>query len=259
MSKMFSTPEACRTLDPNYMTPYLIQAQKAEFIELIKIINEIFKSKGSPINVFDISVGYARIPVILAEIEEIWKCIGKYVGIDISDACLKIAEKNIRIHNLSDRVNILKFDARDLSQLLKSKQRYDLVICTYFTAGDFVPDSYTFDEKTYLDDSEIKSAFQRVFKPAFGLVRPLGELVLGSIYIDNATTVARQREFYENCGMTVITRPDDSFAATKEGFWSQRFTEKRIIDYFDWIKPKDIEFVPLDTYDFAAMVVITKK
>ena len=255
---MFSTPEACRTLDPNYMTPYLIQAQKAEFIELIKIINEIFERKGSPINVFDIGVGYARIPVILAEIEEIWKCIGKYVGIDISDACLKIAEKNIRIHNLSDRVNILKFDARDLGQLLKSKQRYDLVICTYFTAGDFVPDSYTFDEKIDLDDSEIKSAFQRVFKPALGLVRPLGELVLGSIYIDNAITVERQREFYENCGMTIINQKTP-FTATKEGFWSLRFTKKRVYDFFNWVNPKLIQLIPLDTYDFAMMVKIRKK
>jgi SAM-dependent methyltransferase len=256
--EMYNTPGACRTLDSNYMTPYLIQAQRAEFIELIKIVTELTERKGSQIDVFDIGVGYARIPILLAKIEEIWKCIGKYVGIDISDACLRIAENNVRIHNLSDRVNVIKFDARDLSQLLDSEQRYDLVICTYFTAGNFVPNSFSFDGKIdNLDNLEIKNAFQSVFGPAYNLLRPSGELVLGSVYIDNTSTEERQRQFYENCGMRVITETTP-FTATQEGFWSFRFTEKRIKEFFDWIDTEKIRLIPLDTYNFAMMIRINK-
>jgi SAM-dependent methyltransferase len=137
--------------------------------------------------------------------------------------------------------------------------KYDLIVCTYFTGGNFVPDPYSFKESADVSDLDIKNAFQRVFRPAYDLLRPSGKLVLGSVYIDNPSTAKRQREFYEKCGMTVISRPTDPFTATKEGFWSLRFTEKRIRELFDFVKPEYIEIRPLDTYDFAQMIIVSKK
>jgi len=259
MTEMYNTPEARRTLDEKYMTGYLRQAQWAEFTELKKIIIELVERKKSPIDILDIGIGEARIPIHLSQIEELWKFISRYDGIDISNVCLRLARKNVKLHNLSDKVNIKKFDARNLSQLIGSNKRYDLIICTYFTAGNFVPDSYSFSGKIQdLDDPEIKNEFQRVFKPAYDLLRPFGELTLGSIYIDNTSTEERQRQFYENCGMKVISGTT-SFTATQEGFWSLRFTEKRIKDFFDWINPEKIKLIPLDTYNFAIMIRIIKE
>jgi len=258
MVEMYNSPEARRTLDEKYMTGYLRQAQWAEFTELKKIIIELVERKKSSIDILDIGIGNARIPVHLSQVEEIWKYIGGYDGIDISDFCLKLARRRIKTHNISDKINIKKIDARDLSQLIDSGQRYDLVICTYFTSGNFVPDSYSFNGNETLDDSGIKKEFQRVFKSAYDLLRPFGELVLGSVYVDNTSTEEKQKQFYEKCGMTVIDGIA-CFTATQEGFWSLRFTEKRIKEFFEWINPERIKLIHLDTYNFAIMVRIVKE
>ncbi|MEW5997115.1 MAG: hypothetical protein AB1657_06025 [Candidatus Micrarchaeota archaeon] len=63
-------------------------------------------------------------------------------------------------------------------------------------------------------------------------------------------------DFYRKCGMTVITGPEDSFTATLERYWSQRFTEERVRDYLDFVPAGDISFIDLDTYEFAMMVRI---
>ena len=128
---------------------------------------------------------------------------------------------------------------------------------------NFYPDSFSFE--TGLDGQlmtasnlERNEAFQRVFKTAYESLSQYGELVLGSVYVDNEETRERQEEFYRKCGMTVITTKDHSFTATKEGFWSQRFSRDRIKDYFCWVNPHQIQFVPLDSYNFAEMIRIKK-
>jgi len=254
---MYETIEARRTLDPKYMTGYLRQAQWAEHIELKKIITELYEKKGSPIDVFDIGVGEARVPVNLSEIEEIWNCIRNYHGIDIDRDILRTAGKNVRKYNISDKVKLEFFDARRLSKKIESNERYDSIFCTYFTAGNFVPDYYSFTKRAMLGDRDIKNAFQRVFIPAYDLLRPSGKLILGSVYKPNESTVKRQIEFYEKCGMTIISKPIDPFTATKEGFWSLRFTEERIRELFDFVKTENIEIRPLDTYNFVQMVIVS--
>jgi SAM-dependent methyltransferase len=258
MVKMYETIEARRTLDPKYMTGYLRQAQWAEHIELKKIITELYEKRESPIDVFDIGVGEARVPINLSEIEEIWNCIRIYHGIDIDRDILRTAGKNVRKYNLSGKVKLEFFDARRLSEKLESNERYNSMFCTYFTVGNFVPDYYSFTKRAMLGDLYIKNEFQRVFRPAYDLLQPSGKLILGSVYKDNESTAKRQRGFYKKCGMTVISRPNDPFTATKEGFWSLRFTEKKIRELFDWIDSEKIKFIPLDTYNFAMMVKISK-
>jgi SAM-dependent methyltransferase len=255
---MYGTPEARKTLDPKYMTGYLKQSQWIEHIELKTIITELYEKKGLPIDVFDIGVGEARVPINLAEIDEIWNCIWSYHGIDIDHNILKAAEKNVREHNLSNKVELSFFDARRLSERLEFDIRYDLILCTYFTAGNFPPDSYKFNAKNqHVDESEIKNAFQRVFKPAYDLLQSSGKLVLGSTYVDNESTEERQIGFYESCGMEVISKKGP-FIATDKKFWSLRFSPERIMDYFDFVKPDNIEIRPLDNYKFAQMVVVKK-
>ena len=59
-------------------------------------------------------------------------------------------------------------------------------------------------------------------------------------------------------GMTVITSNKDSFTATKEGFWSQRFTKEKLLAYLDFAEPQKVIITPLDTYNYAVQVKIKK-
>ncbi|HRI22629.1 MAG TPA: hypothetical protein PLA68_16830 [Panacibacter sp.] len=56
--------------------------------------------------------------------------------------------------------------------------------------------------------------------------------------------------------MTVITNELDSFTATEEKFWWQRFTKEKLISYLHFAAPEKITFIPLDTYEYAMMVRI---
>lgn len=162
---------------------------------------------------------------------------------------------------MEDKVILYRLDAKDVAKL---KGKYDLILCTYFTAGNFIPPNFSFETdndgliKT-IPNMEANETFRQVFHPDYHLLTKGGKLMLGSIYLDKDSTRQRQEEFYRKCGMTVITPPSASFTATKEGFWSQRFTRQRIYDYLDWIDQKDIKFVPLDTYDFAMAVIAIKR
>jgi cysteine synthase/SAM-dependent methyltransferase len=258
---MYSRKEIENTLDESYMTEYLIQAQWAEMIELKKIINELARELGRKLNVLDIGIGDGRVPKILSKIKEIWNLIAQYDGIDNSEIMLKKAKLTIESCKLGSKVRVFNLDARDLLQL---KGSYDLILCTYFTAGDFIPDDFSFEtdkdgKLKVIFSLEKNTSFEKVFRSAFDLLVVGGKLVLGSIYMDTDSTREKQEEFYKKCGMTIITRPTDSFTATREGFWSQRFTEKRIIEYFNFVRPENIELRFLDDYNFAQMVIVSKK
>ena len=59
-------------------------------------------------------------------------------------------------------------------------------------------------------------------------------------------------------GMTVITDAQDTFTATREKIWSQRFTREKLEHYLSFVHPRNIICTPLDTYDFAMQVRIKK-
>ena len=61
-----------KSFDVDFLTEPLLQAQWAEFIELKKIIAEIYYLKGDKISILDIGIGNARIPKHLSGIDEIW-------------------------------------------------------------------------------------------------------------------------------------------------------------------------------------------
>ena len=82
--------------------------------------------------------------------------------------------------------------------------------------------------------------------------------MLGSCYIDNERIRLKQEESYAKMGMTIITNAQDSFTATKEGFWSQRFTEEKILRYLNFAAPENIKITALDTYDYAMQVRVKK-
>lgn len=243
-----------KSFNLDFISEHLIQAQWAEFIELKKVITELYKLKGSPISILDIGIGNARIPKHLCGIKEIWDMVSVYDGTDNAQACVDISTKNIADLHIQDKVTAYFFEATNLHQWEK---KYDLVITTWFTAGNFYPDDFSFD--SYKDsgkrlDLSSNKKFETIFKNGHGLLNPGGEVVIGACYIDNNSTRQKQEESYKKMGMTIITSPEDSFTATKEGFWSQRFTQQKLKNYLHFVQPENITFTPLDTYDYAWQV-----
>ncbi len=240
------------------MTSHLIQAQSAELDALCSILLQHAKSN---VSILDIGVGDARVPSLLRAVNPLWDRIARYDGVEHSASLVQKAQQHVREQGLEGKVSIISLDANDLQTI---KDRYDFVICTYFTAGNFVPESFSFatDQHGKLSDvSDVKTnpSFSRVFRSAYDLLLPGGELVLGSVYVDSPETRRRQEEFYEKCGMTVITDESHSFTATKEGFWSERFTPEKIKRYVDWISHDNTQFIPLDLDGFAMLVRIKKQ
>ena len=259
MMAMYDNENTVRaSFDLDYISEYLIQAQWAEFIELKKAISEIANRNNKPVTILDIGVGNARIPKHLCGIKDIWDKVAFYDGTDNAIACVEISNKEIDNLKIRDKVAVHLFDATNLD---KWDKNHDMVITTWFTAGNFYLADFPFN--TYKDsgkklDLTSNEKFTSIFKNAYNLLIPGGEIVIGACYIDNDKTRLKQEEAYNKMGMTVITGKDDSFTATKEGFWSQRFTKEKLHSYLNFIDADKISFIPLDTYSYAMQVRIRK-
>jgi hypothetical protein len=245
-----------KSFDLNYVSEHLIQAQWAEFIELKKVITTIATRKKAPITILDIGIGNARIPKHLCGVKEIWEMVEQYDGTDNAQACVTISNEKITELNIQHKVSAHLFEATNLRQWPK---KYDLVICTWFTPGNFYPSNFSFD--TYRQsgatlDLTKNEKFETIFSSAYNLLNEGGALLLGACYLDNNSTRLKQEESYTKMGMTVITSPQDTFTATKEGFWSQRFTVQKLHSYLHFADPAKIIITPLDTYDYAVQVMV---
>jgi hypothetical protein len=187
-----------------------------------------------------------------------WDMVEQYDGTDNAQACVDISNEAINGMQLQDKVAAYFFDAADLGQW---KKKYDMVITTWFTAGNFYPEDFSFEtykdagEKLNLDKNK---KFEKIFSGAYNLLNEGGEIVIGSCYKHNDRTRLKQEESYKKMGMSIITNPEDTFTATKEGFWSQRFTTNKLLSYLHFVPAEKITIVSLDTYDYAMQVRIKK-
>ena len=246
------------SFDLSYVSEYLIQAQWAEFVELKKVIHEIADRKRQAISILDIGIGNARIAKHLSGIKDIWNKIATYDGTDNAMACVEISNDVIRDLGIEDKVSAFFLDAKNLDTLNK---KYDMVITTWFTAGNFYPDDFPFDTYKGSDgrlDLTTNKKFTSIFRNAYNLLNPGGEIVIGACYKDSNATRLKQEESYQKMGMTVITDETDSFTATKDQFWSQRFTKEKLYSYLDFIPKEKFIFTDLDTYNYAMQVRIKK-
>lgn len=259
--EMYENPDMVKkAFDESFLSEYLRQAQWAEMIELKKIIKELSDKKGGSISILDIGIGDARVPKHLSGIKEIWDRIERFLGIDHSGKCIELTKKAIKEYSLGDKVEVLKLNGVDLDAL---KEKFDLIICTWFTAGNFYPEDFSFEtdssgklkEKVNLDKNE---KFTKIFSNAYKLLNSKGEIVLGSVYIDNEATNEKQEDFYKKCGMTIISKPEDTVTVTKNKYWSQRFTKEKIFNYLDFVPKENLSFIPLDTYKYAMLIRIKK-
>ena len=223
-----NTNTAQKSFDENYLSEELLQAQWAEFIELKKVIAEIYLKKGSPITILDIGIGNARIVKHLSAIPEMWNMIKFYDGTDNAEICVNLSRNAVNKLKIEDKVTVYFLDAVKLNQLQK---QYDLIITTWFTAGNFYPENFPFENYNSLTekiDLSKNEKFDTIFTFAYEMLNANGEILIGACYIDNENTRKKQELSYKKMGMTVITDAKDSFTATKERFWSQRFTKEKI-------------------------------
>lgn len=246
------------SFDLNYVSEYLIQAQWAEFIELKKAIHEISERKNAPITILDIGIGNSRIAKHLSGIRDIWDKVSNYDGTDNAMACVNISNDVIKQLGIQDKVTAFFLDAKDLDKL---NRNYDMVITTWFTAGNFYPDDFPFDSYQASGkrlDLATNKKFTSIFKSAYDLLTPGGEIVIGACYKDNDATRLKQEESYRKMGMTIITDEKDTFTATRDQFWSQRFTREKLFSYLDFIPKSKFIFTDLDTYEYAMQVRVKK-
>ncbi len=246
------------SFDLNYVSEYLLQAQWAEFVELKKVITEIADRNKRPVTMLDIGIGNARIAKHLSGIKDIWDKVALYDGSDNAMACVNISSDVIGELGIGDKVTAFLLDAKDLD---KWDKKYDMVITTWFTAGNFYPDDFPFENyKTSRQrlDLTTNKKFTAIFTNAYDLLNPGGEIVIGACYKDNDATRLKQEESYRKMGMTVITDEKDSFTATKDQFWSQRFTKEKIFNYLSFIPREKFMFTSLDTYEYAMQVRVRK-
>jgi hypothetical protein len=254
MVEMYDNPKHVEdTFNENNLSEYLLQAQWAEFIELKKAITEIYKLRKRPVKILDIGIGDARILKHLVGIKEIWKIIGQYDGIDVAQNCVDISNKVIKDLKITNKTNIKLLNAIDLSDINK---KYDIILSTWFTVGNFYP--FNFDFKKFKPEYNMNKndKFTSIFKQAYKMLNKNGEIIIGSMYIDNEATRKKQEDSYKKFGWTIISNKKDCFTATKEGWWSQRFTKQRVYSYLDFIPKENISFISLDTYDYAMMARI---
>jgi SAM-dependent methyltransferase len=247
-----------KSFDSSFLPEESLQAQWAELIELKKVINNLFTQQKSPLTILDIGIGNARIVKHLCGIPEIWSMIKRYDGTDNVESCVTISNKTIQELGVSHKVNAYLLEA---TRLAEWKETYDLIITTWFTAGNFYPDNFPFETYHQTEnrlDLTTNKKFDRIFSNAYRLLNPGGEIVIGACYIDNENTRKKQEAFYKKMGMHVITTEKDSFTATEERFWSQRFTRGRLYDYLHFVRRDNISFIPLDTYEYAMQVRIKK-
>lgn len=247
-----------KSWDYNYLSEELIQAQWAEFVELKKVITTLYKKNKKPLAILDIGIGSARIPQHLCRIPEMWTMIDSYDGTDNAQDCVILATQTAKDLKITNKLKIYSIDATHLD---KWANKYDLILITWFTAGNFYPKNFPF--KSYRPtvepyDLSNNKKFELIFKNLYNLLKEEGEIVLGACYVDNDATRQKQERSYAKMGITIITDKNDSFTATKEGFWSQRFTKDKIFKYLHFIKPEKITFKPLDTYNYAMQVRIKK-
>jgi len=247
-----------RSWDKNYLSEELIQAQWAEFVELKKSIDLLYQKIKTPLNLLDIGIGNARIAKHLSGINEIWDMLNSYHGTDNAEACVQLSRQIAQDLEIDDKVKVYLVDAILLDTW---KKKYDLILITWFTAGNFYPINFPFDSyhssENRLDLSR-NEQFETIFSNLYALLNPGGEIVIGACYIDNDATRLKQEHSYKKMGMTVITTNKDSFTATKEGFWSQRFTKEKLLAYLYFVRPEKISFTALDTYNYAMQIRIEK-
>lgn len=252
---MYDKPEHFKNFDN--LPEEMLRSQKAELALIKEIIRELSNSLGRTLRVLDIGVGNGRFLRELAEDAEVWSEVESYHAIDVADKCIDTTTALIRDEGIQ-KVGIQKLDAVDLDKLDGS---FDLIISTWFTVGNFYPEDFPFKDYepgSYGMDENPK--FTDIMNKAYNLLEQGGEIVVGSMYVDNDDTrVTQERIYVDTWDWEIISGPEDPFCATSSKWWSLRFTEDIFKRYVSPFADSDqVTFVALDQDDFAMLGRVRK-
>src|SRR3989344_890398 len=101
---------------------------------------------------------------------------------------LKKAITNLKI---GKKTNVKLLDAVNLKRLNKE---YDLIISTWFTVGNFYPFDFDFKNFKHGQDMSKNDKIETIFKQAYDMLKSNGEIIMGSVYIDNDETRKKQED-----------------------------------------------------------------
>jgi len=173
--------------------------------------------RPGPYKIADIGCGNGYHAVMLAPVSLL------YHGFEISPAMVETARALWREENI-DNAQIFAGEAVEAEL---EDEFYDVILCLYFTPGNFrdPSDDLDFYSDAYLDRNP---QFVRVVSRFYRAMKIGGSMFL-TIYKDMPEAEAAQIDFYENTGQHVVTPPGSRFVATAEGFWSVRWTRGSLL------------------------------
>jgi len=200
-----------RSLESSYCPEPIREARERQDRMLIE------RLRPGPYKIADIGCGNGYHAVMLASVSLL------YHGFEISPAIAETAQSQWQKENI-DNAQIFLGNAAEAPL---NNEFYDLVLCLYFTPGNFRDrsDDLSLYSDAYLDRNP---QFIRVVSHFYRAIKIGGSMFL-TIYKDTPEAEAAQIDFYENTGQHVVSAPGSRFVATAEGFWSARWTRESML------------------------------
>ncbi len=229
-----------QSLESAYITPAIKQARERQDEIMIR------RFQGKPYAIADIGCGTGHHGLIFGEGCRL------YHGFEISQDIAEVARARWQQQGLDN----FEIFLGDVSQMRLDDDFYDLVICMYFTPGnfrDFSEDLSIYDN-AYLDNNPV---FIKIFSSFYKAMKP-GGLMFLTVYKDLPVTEAAQYDFYEKTGQHVVTRPGSRFVATAEHFWSVRWTRASMLSNLAGCGITEVSVKFHDLNEIAWLIEISK-
>lgn len=229
-----------RTLESAYCPEPIRRAREVQD----QILKE--RLRGGPYRIADIGCGNGYHAVMLGSVSRL------YHGFELAPAIADTA----RALWQKEGIQHAEIFEGDVASVELQDEFYDLVLCLYFTPGNFrdQSDDLSLYSDAYLDQNP---QFIRILSRFWQALAKGGSTYL-TIYQDVPEAEAAQFDYYENTGQTVVTAPGSRFVATEEGFWSVRWTKESLLSNLNGcgISPDAVSFTVLNS--IAWLVEIKK-
>jgi SAM-dependent methyltransferase len=229
-----------RSLESSYCPTPIKQARELQD----KILSDRFQH--GQYKIADIGCGNGYHAVLFAP------CSLLYHGFEIAPAMAEAAQALWQ----KEQINNAQIFLGDVAEAELEDEFYDLVVCLYFTPGNFRDKS---DDLSLYSDAYLNRnpQFIRVISHFYQALKTGGSMFL-TIYKDVPEAEAAQIDFYEHTEQHVVTPRGSRFVATAEGFWSVRWTQESLFSNLNacGISPDAVVFNDLN--DIAWLVEIKK-
>ncbi|MBI5414509.1 class I SAM-dependent methyltransferase [Candidatus Peregrinibacteria bacterium] len=230
-----------KTFDPDCMPIILQDAVEKEW----QFLNALpWEGK----TILDIGVGQGRHALKYAPQSE------KYIGVDIAEDMINTTRKSAEKHGIQN-IYLIHSDAEFLDDV--PGDSVDRVLCMYFTAGNFRKDNFNVAkyEKGEITKNE---KFIAILRHMYRILKK-GSIYL-TVYKQCTATKNMQFEFYSKTGQHILNaHTNDPFMATKEGFWSLRFTKELMLGNLAHVGIRPDQVVFHDLNEISWIVEISKQ